>query len=224
MRQYHQEPPDVSQRQVLYHSETLGNLQVQAWPGGLQGGVHKWISKDFWVKVQATPQDPSPIYCHDNTSGHCINVSNFSKGGREAYNNTRTVKEAMSIRFNDPSLNRNIGKFQLTHIWDEVLQDTPALHLKENTFKATPYNGPHSPSVIRRQVPLSLLYTNTLASVVLHQRVPTPFWHYVSSFAHPFVPSVVSIILISITASLRPDEAMLVWHVISFSAVFNNLC
>ena len=30
----------------------------------------------------------------------------------------------------DPSLNRNIGKFQLPHIWDEVLARSPELHLK----------------------------------------------------------------------------------------------
>ena len=35
----------------------------------------------------------------------------------------------MYIRTNDPSLNRNVGKYHLPHIWDEVLFDTPELKL-----------------------------------------------------------------------------------------------
>ena len=34
------------------------------------------------------------------------------------------------IRVNDPSLNRNIGKYYLPHIWDEVLHKTSELKLK----------------------------------------------------------------------------------------------
>ena len=43
---------------------------------------------------------------------------------------SRNIREAIFIRVNDPSLNRNIGKFQLPHIWDEVLAKSPELHLK----------------------------------------------------------------------------------------------
>ena len=34
------------------------------------------------------------------------------------------------IRVHDPSLNRNIGKYQLPHIWDGVLIKSPELKLK----------------------------------------------------------------------------------------------
>ena len=50
--------------------------------------------------------------------------------GGEVHNMTRTIKETMYIRVNDPFLNRNIGKFQLPHITDELFHNTPALHLK----------------------------------------------------------------------------------------------
>ena len=30
---------------------------------------------------------------------------------------------------NDPSLNRNVGKYHLPHIWDEVLFDIPELKI-----------------------------------------------------------------------------------------------
>ena len=49
--------------------------------------------------------------------------------GREDNNIARNIKEAIFIRVNDPSLIRNIGKFQLPHIWDEVLARSPELHL-----------------------------------------------------------------------------------------------
>ena len=76
---------------------------------------------------------PLPIYDHGNTLGHHISVDNFSIVGGEAHSITRTIKEAIYIRINDPSLNRYIGKFQLPHIWDEVLQDTlPSISC--NTF------------------------------------------------------------------------------------------
>ena len=55
------------------------------------------------------------------TSGHTVTIENFSILGREDQNLIRTIKEALYIRANNPSLNRNVGKFHLPHIWDEVL-------------------------------------------------------------------------------------------------------
>ena len=73
---------------------------------------------------------PFPIYDHGNISDPHISVDHFSIVDREVHNITRTVKKAMYIRVNNPSLNRNFGKFQLFHIWDEVLLSIPALQLK----------------------------------------------------------------------------------------------
>ena len=42
----------------------------------------------------------------------------------------RSIKEAILIKVNDPSLNRNIGKYQLPHKWNEVLANSPELNLK----------------------------------------------------------------------------------------------
>ena len=64
---------------------------------------------------------PSPIHDHYNITGHEVFLDNFSIVGRDYQNIARTIKEAILIRVNDPSLNRNIGKYQLAHIWDEVL-------------------------------------------------------------------------------------------------------
>ena len=72
----------------------------------------------------------SPIYGHFNYTGHFTNVGNFSIMGMEAHNLARTIKETISIRVNDPSLNSNIGKYHLPHIWDKVLLNIPELKLK----------------------------------------------------------------------------------------------
>ena len=72
---------------------------------------------------------PSPIYDHYNITGHKISIDNFSIVGREDQNLMRTIKEALYIRVNNPSLNRNIGKYHLPHIWDEVLFNTSELKL-----------------------------------------------------------------------------------------------
>ena len=64
-------------------------------------------------------------YCH--IFAICI-YAYFAIVGREDQNLTRAIKEALFIRVNDPFLNRNIGKYHLPHIWDEVLHTTSELN------------------------------------------------------------------------------------------------
>ena len=70
---------------------------------------------------------PSPIYDRFNTTGHNITIENFNIVGREDQNLNRWIKEALFIRVNNLSLNKNIGKYHLPHIWDEVLLNTSEL-------------------------------------------------------------------------------------------------
>ena len=42
----------------------------------------------------------------------------------------RSIKEAIFIHVNDPSLKENNGKYHLPHIWDEALFNTPELQPK----------------------------------------------------------------------------------------------
>ena len=57
-------------------------------------------------------------------------LEDFNILAREDQNLFRTIKEAIYIRANNPSLNRNVGKFHLPHIWDEVLLNISELKLK----------------------------------------------------------------------------------------------
>ena len=71
---------------------------------------------------------PSHIYDHFNITGHEVSLDNFCIVGREDQSLARTIREAILIRVSDPSLIRNIGKYQLPHIWDEVLIKSPELN------------------------------------------------------------------------------------------------
>ena len=85
--------------------------------------------RTFGERFREHIRAPSPILDHHNITGHEVSLDNFSIVGREDQNIAGTIKEAILIRVNDPSLNRNIGKFQLPHIWDEVLVKSPELKL-----------------------------------------------------------------------------------------------
>ena len=71
---------------------------------------------------------PSPIFNHQNTSCHRTSIDNFKIIGREENNVARTIQEAMFIRVNNPTLNKNIGKYNLPHIWDRILFTIPELN------------------------------------------------------------------------------------------------
>ena len=83
-------------------------------------------SRIFGETFRGHLKAPFPIYDHYNITGHSTTIENFSIVGRADQNLIR----AIYIRVNNPSLNRNIGKYHLPHIWDEVLLNTSELTLK----------------------------------------------------------------------------------------------
>ena len=60
---------------------------------------------------------PSPMFGHQNSSGHDTTMENFKIIGREENSLARTIKESMYIRVNNPTLNRNIQKYNLPQIF-----------------------------------------------------------------------------------------------------------
>ena len=73
-------------------------------------------SRTFGERFREHLKAPSPIYDHSNITGHNVTINNFRIVGREDLNLMRTLKEALYIRVNDPSLNRNVGKYHLPHV------------------------------------------------------------------------------------------------------------
>ena len=65
--------------------------------------------RTFGERLKEHLKAPSPIFGHQNSSGHETSMENFKIIGREENILSRTIKEAMYIRVNNPTLNRNIG-------------------------------------------------------------------------------------------------------------------
>ena len=87
-------------------------------------------SRTFGERFKEHLKAPSPIHDHSNTSDHTTTLDNFKVVGREEQNLSRLIKESMYIRVNGPCLNKNIGKYHLPHMWDEVLNNSRELKLK----------------------------------------------------------------------------------------------
>ena len=87
-------------------------------------------ARTFEERFKEHLKAPSPIYEHDNTNGQKTSVENFKIIGREHHGISRTFKEAIYMRVNNPTLNRNVGKYNLPHILDKVLFTTPELKIK----------------------------------------------------------------------------------------------
>ena len=87
-------------------------------------------ARNFGERFKEHLKAPSPIHDHINISGHTVSIEDFSILAREDQNLLRTIKEAIYIRANNQFLNRNVGKFHLPHIWDEVLLNISELKLK----------------------------------------------------------------------------------------------
>ena len=77
--------------------------------------------RKFGERYKEHLKAPSPIFLHQSNSGHVTILDNFKIIGREDNSLSRTIKESMYIRVNNPTLNRNIGKYNLSHIWDKIL-------------------------------------------------------------------------------------------------------
>ena len=89
-------------------------------------------SMTFGERYKEHLKPPSAIYHHSNQTGHTTNQNNFPIIGREGHNLARNIKESIYIRVNNPTLNNNIGKFNLSHIWDRVLLNTKGLTLNSH--------------------------------------------------------------------------------------------
>ena len=86
--------------------------------------------RTFGERFKEHLKEPSPIHAHSTQTGHTTIPDNFNIIGREDHGLARTIKESIFIRVNNPTLNRNVGKYNLHHKWDRVLYNT--LDLKIN--------------------------------------------------------------------------------------------
>ena len=115
--------PMVSQSDAIYWYQ-CGDLKCD-------DGYIGETSRTFGERYKEHPKDPSPIHHHNNQTNQPINHNNFKIIGREGHHLSRYIKESIFIRVNNPTLDNNVGKFNLPHIWDRVLINTPGLKLNK---------------------------------------------------------------------------------------------
>ena len=88
-------------------------------------------SRTFGERYKEHLKDPSSIHHHNNQTNYPINHNNFKIIRREGHHLSRYIKESIFIRVNNPTLNNNVGKFNLPHLWDRDLINTPGLKLNK---------------------------------------------------------------------------------------------
>ena len=110
---------------------------------------------------------PSPIQHHYRTP---TDPDQFNIVHKDVNSHSRTIKEAMFIWVQDPTLNRNLGKYQLLHIWDHLLQASPTLQCKPSTIQLHP-QPPNPLLVLHASCTFLLLITSdqiSLTRSILH--------------------------------------------------------
>ena len=98
------------------------------------------LGERYWEHLK----QPSPIHVHLQQTGHTTTNNNFNIIGREDQGLARTIKESICIRVNNPMLNRNIGKYNLNHIWDRVIFNTPGLKIGSSQYLSHIHNNGHA--------------------------------------------------------------------------------
>ena len=128
--QKHQHPWDTfrkPQGPVPQKQSNSDHLPLQVPPNKLPQCIYRRIRQILGRKGQGTFQSPLPIHLYSTTTGHPVDPEQFNIVHQEFNSHSRTIKEAMFICVQDPTLNRNLGKHQLLHIWDHLLQASPTL-------------------------------------------------------------------------------------------------
>ena len=111
--------PKNNQTGIIYHYKCFQINCPSAYIGESGRSLGEGVKEHLKV--------PSPIHLHSTTTGHPMDPEQFSIVHKEVNNHSRTIKEAMFICIQDPTLNRNLGKYQLLHIWNHLLLASPKL-------------------------------------------------------------------------------------------------
>ena len=128
--QNHQKPSGLPQGQRPMVNQSGAIYWYQCGDLGCDDEYIGETSRTFGERYKEHLKAPSAIHHHSIQTGHTTNQNNFQITGREGQNLAGNIKESIYIMVNNPSLNNNIGKFNLSHIWDRVLLNTKGLTLK----------------------------------------------------------------------------------------------
>ena len=143
--------PKNNQTRIIYHYQCPQINCPSAYIGESGRSLGERVKEHF--------KAPSPIHLHSTTTGHPMDPEQFNIVHKEVNSHFRTIREAMFICMQDPTLNRDLGKYQLPHIWDHLLQASPTLQCKPSSHPTTPTpSSSHPPTGSPHPfIPLSIL-------------------------------------------------------------------
>ena len=149
--------PKNSQTGIIYHYKCPHINCHSAYIGESGRSLGERVKEHF--------KAPSPIHLHSTITGHPMDPEQFSIVHKEVNNHSRSMKEAMFIHVQDLTLNRNLGKYQLPHIWDHLLHASATLHCKPSSLPAPPPPPPKPPPTGSTHPPLATLLVPLLLSI-----------------------------------------------------------
>ena len=94
--------------------------------------IYRGDIQDPGINIQGTPEGTltHPCVQQPDRSQYCAwKLQHHREGGPWPSLN---CKGSIYIRINDPTLYRNIGKYNLYHVWDRVLFNTPDLKINND--------------------------------------------------------------------------------------------
>ena len=89
-------------------------------------------SRTFGERYKEHLKDPHSFINTVTIQATPTSHNSFQIIGREGHSLARNIKESIFLQVNSPTLNRNISKFNLPHIWERVLLKTPGLNFKRH--------------------------------------------------------------------------------------------
>ena len=100
--------------------------------GGL--GIHNILGMPFYFEPRVIKEYPITNMMQNELIyiSFQSGVVNIQVIGWEDHGTARTNKESIYIRINNPTLNRNVSKFNLHHIWDRIPLNTPGFKIKRH--------------------------------------------------------------------------------------------
>ena len=127
-------------------------------------------SRMFRERYKEHLKECSPIHGDSSHSGHSTSPGNFTVIGREDHGLARTIKESIYIRVNNPTLNRNVGKYNFHHIWDRILFNTPDLKISNDNglVHRTSFSGHVQSIPTNRHVHRTTEHTGNAQTLSMH--------------------------------------------------------
>ena len=98
--------PKNNQRGIIYHYQCP---QINCPSAYIEES-----GRSLGERVKEHFKDPSPIHLHSSTTGHPMYPEQFNIVHKEVNSHSRTIKEAIFIHVQDPTLNRNLGEIPAT--------------------------------------------------------------------------------------------------------------